>query len=215
MMGKDCERILSNINMLKDTLSTQISLLTNTITGQMKIEYKGGNIHGSAEDVSFDQIYDVQEVENKTQTSSFIYPILKIYDKLKPDIDKMKALEDDMYTPSNTFNNSYGSPWKELKMMNESLIKIREFGVTNSEIGFNGQKMVLITLMNTAAAYVVDTKWAMTYYHDYIQRGYDYKYNAMKPSVTFKKGVSSRSIGNVNQSYTENVNIPNASIAPF
>ena len=56
---------------------------------------------------------------------------------------------------------------------------------------------------------VTDAKWAMLTYHDYIQRGFDAKFNDKRPSIAFKQAnKKDESIGNIRQDFEENVNIP-------
>lgn len=216
MMGKDCERIVVGINNVKDIINSQIISLSSSIaTQRMTMEYKGGDIHGSAEDVSFDKLYDVQEIEDTMTSSSYLSAIESAMGSINTDVSKMKKLERSMYTSSNQFNNSYGSPWKELKMLENSIKEIRNYCSNNPVLKFLGQKVGLVTLMNAALSYAVDSKWAMIYYHDYIQRGYDHVYNGDRASIEFRKAREKTTIGNINQDYSENVNIHKKSIAPF
>lgn len=195
-MGKDCERILSSINKIKDIISSSITNISNAANYRINSEGE----------------HNEQEREHEVDTS-FISSIESEFDSFSIDMEKMKSLESNMYTNSTNFNNSYGSPWKELHVLENSIKTIINFDTSGTK--FIGGKITLLGIMNIALSAAVDAKWALTIYHDYIQRGFDAKYNSKTPSVVFKKANKEDSIGNVNQNFTENVNIPAKSIDPY
>lgn len=195
-MGKDCERILISINKIKDLLNSSIANISNAANYRINSEGE----------------HNEQEREHTIDTS-YISSIKSEFDSFSIDIDKMKSLESNMYTNSTTFNNSYGSPWKELHVLEDSIERLIDFDTNSTK--FIGGKITLLGIMNIALSAAIDAKWAITIYHDYIQRGYDAKFNSKTPSVVFKKANKEDSIGNVSQNFTENVNIPKKTIDPY
>ena len=102
-----------------------------------------------------------------------------------------------------------------LTKLNESITLLENYSSSHSQLNWLSEKSALLGLLNTILALSVDAKWALITYHDYIQRGYDNKYNNNTPSVTFNDGVGKKSIGNIDQKFDENVHIPQPSVDPF
>lgn len=203
MMGKDCERILASIISIKNVITDAIKGISDN--ANYKITVKGSH---SKDDTS---ITLTEEPHISSNISSYIGNIKSVYSSFSGDMDKMNSLASSMYTSVETFNNSYGSPWRELKDLEESINNVISFGDSSSL----GSNIAILGLLNIALVCTVDAKWALLTYNDYIQRGFDTKFNSNAPSITFKKANKKRTIGNINQSFAENVNIPEESIDPY
>lgn len=188
MMGKDCERIVTGINNVKDEIAKQIKLLS-----------------------------DVPILGTPLSRLAYVYegPIRNAMNKMDSDISKMNELNDGLYTSSESFNNSYGSPWKELNLLQKSVKDIKDRADIYKDILTLEEKLSLLHLMHISLSRSVDAKWAMIYYHDYIQRGYDNKFNGNIPSITFASGSDKETTGNLNQQFDENVHIPEKNIDPY
>ena len=193
MMGKDVERIVAEIDGVKDALVAGIQFLCTNSNYQIQTE----GVHG--------------EAEIPVPGSGFMIAAMTALSNMEADIGKMDELKAGLYTSANSFNNSYGSPWTELNSLKAAVTTANNFDVVN----FMGDRLCLLGHMQIALSRAVDAKWAMTIYHDYIQRGFDNKFNNNEPSIKFNAGINRESTGNLKQEYSENVNIPKESIDPF
>ena len=203
MMGKDCERMLSEIIIVKDAITNAIKGLSGS--SSYRIITKGSHGEHSTDMTTYE--------DENIDITSYVTMVTNAYESFKDDNIKMNSLESNMYTDVNNFNNSYGSPWKELHTLEESINNIIDLDLSNGK--YMGGKIALLGLMNVALSCVIDAKWALITYHDYIQRGFDSKFNGNIPSVTFKKANNQESTGNISQTFDENVNIPEESIDPY
>jgi len=145
----------------------------------------------------------------------FILPIVNAITAIKSDCTNMTLLKDGLYVDSTEFNNQYGSPWSEFDNLNKSITNIKKYAEAHPVITIIEEKVALLGLLNVVLSSSIDAKWALTMYHDYIQRGYDHKFNDDKPSITFTSGIDKETIGNIYHEYSENVNIEQPSIDPF
>lgn len=203
MMGKDCERMLSEINGIKDALISAIKGVSSSIN--YRIKTKGSHGEHGIELIGYE--------EPNGSVAQYVSSVKSAYSSFSSDNSKMKSLESNMYTSSNSLNNSYGSPWKELHVLEESINNISSFNSGSGQ--YIGGKIELLGLLNIALSCAIDAKWALITYHDYIQRGFDTKFNDNEPSITFKKANKKDSIGNINQDFKENVNVKQPSIDPY
>lgn len=207
MMGKDVERILAGINAVKDSALSSINSLSNGSGYRMEMEATHGGTSTSK--------CTPKEKEKASSASAFIEPIKQSMESIADDCGKMDSLCSGLYTSANTFNNGYGSPWTELNKLNESISSVEAFTSAHSDLKWVSEKCTLVALLSIIVSAAVDAKWALIHYHDYIQRGYDNKYNENNPTIKFTSGLNKESIGNINQEYHENVNIKKPSIDPF
>mgnify|MGYP001104294274 CR=1 FL=1 len=199
MMGKDCERIFSYINGIKDAASSSAVALSNATAYQIKHKSQHAGI-GSGECIS-------KETEVPIGASTFSSPITNAWDSMDPDYNKMKTLEKGLFTDPSNFNNSYGSPWAEMHKLKKAIDDMKDYVSSHPTLYFMGEKVGLLGIINLVHSSSVDFKWALIKYHDYTQRGYDTVFNANKPSITHKKSKNKKSIGNLKQKYDENVNV--------
>ena len=194
MMGKDIERIVSLICNMIDVIESCIDTVASS--AHYRIETQGE--HGE------------KEKKNELQTT-FLKSAESALMAMEDDINKMNNIRDQLYTSSTTFNNSHGSPWKELNDMKRS---IQEF-IGFSEIIYMGHRVHILGLMQQALSRTIDAKWAIIIYHDYIQRAYDNMYNGNLPSIRFPGEDMKESTGNIKGSYIENVHIPKTNYDPY
>lgn len=204
MMGQDVERILAGINAVKDAaVAAAQSLASSTAYKIVSSAEHAGTAFGHCAPFEI-------EVPAGNVTSS----IKSAVDCISGDCGKMNSLSNGLYTNSSSFNNGYGSPWTELNKLTEAIDNAVSFESSNGT-DYVGNKAALLSMINIVISYAVDAKWAIIYYHDYIQRGYDNKYNGNEPSIKFTTGIEKETVGNVNQEFEENVHIKKPSIDPF
>ena len=207
MMGKDVERILSGINAVKDMAMSRVSVLAGVSSYRLESEAThGGTSTGKC---------TPKEKERLATASTYIDPIRRAMESIADDCSKMNTLGENLYTSANTFNNGYGSPWTELNKLNEAISNAEKYASGHSDLQWSNEKSAFLSLLSVIVSAAVDAKWALTIYHDYIQRGYDNKFNDNIPSIKFTSGIEKESIGNIKQDFKENVNIKKKSIDPF
>lgn len=218
MMGKDCERIIGSLNKLKDELANAILSLASSTSYRMEVltsdhTHPTSNIPDVGVVVTNGTHPNAKEKEEVVSGSSIVAAISSAIGSFEEDSGKLDGLESGLYTESTTFNNSYGSPWTEIQKLQSALTAVKSFG--SGDLRFVGEKAALIGLLSMAMAYAVDAKCAVITYHDYIQRGYDAKYNDKEPSITFKRPNKKDTIGNIDQDFEENVNVERPTYDPF
>lgn len=206
MMGKDCERISKGIYDISNAISS--ILLEVSSLNEPPIKVDGSHSHN--EDGSSTKLVFLEK-DTPVDMSGYISKIRDVYDSIKDDIEKMGKLGSELYTNISTFNNSIGSPWLEVKSFKTAIEQIIGYGGSD----FVGNRSTMISLLNIALSRSIDAKWGILMYHDYLQRGFDAKYNEKLPSVRFKNANKKDSIGNIDQDFEENVNIPRPSLDPF
>lgn len=193
MMGPDCERISSGIDGVKDALVSGIQRLANASAYQITTT----GTHG--------------ESETPHPASGFTTGAVAALAGLSPDIGKMNTLQGSLFTSVSSWHNSYGSPWTELNNLSDAV----NAAAAADNVVYMGDRVKLMGLMCIALNRAVDAKQSLGQNNDYVQRGYDHKFNGDNPSITFKDGLNKITVGNVEQGYTENVNVPKPSKDPF
>lgn len=206
MMGKDCERILGGISSVKESLQDALMTMSGMVNGPMKM--KKFKIHHND---GLDEEFELEEKELEA-TSRTLVSIEESFKPLIPDVDKMMNLKKHLYTDVSSFNNSLGSPWAEIKQLQSVIDQVKE---VVTDLKYASQILSIMPLISTAISYAVDAKIALITYHDYIQRGYDAVYNNKRASIQFTTGYARKTVGNISQKYSENVNIEPESIDPF
>lgn len=191
MLGKDCERMIASIDSIKFAIEHAILVVGSSAAYQINTE----GTHG--------------EKEIGNSVSGILESVSTMAGQISGDVGKMNQLGNGLYTSTNSFNNSCGSPWAEISALNDVLTSL------NGSITYMGDRINALAQLQIAYGRAIDAKWAIIYYHDYIQRGYDHKYNNNDPSITFKAGLHRNTIGNVTQDYDTNVNIKQPSIDPY
>lgn len=207
MMGKDCERILSTIISIEDSISDSIMKLSEILNTPVII--KADHNHGEEGSITK---FEFKEKEDEIDISDLISEIDGSISGFNKDMKILSSLEEGLYTDKTSFNNSNGSPWSEIHRMEKSIKQLKNLVSPGK---YNGGKTGLIALMSVALASCIDAKWALIMYNDYIQRGFDAKENDKKPSITHKGSDKKETIGNIKQDFDENVNIPKESLDPF
>lgn len=134
---------------------------------------------------------------------------------LTDDANKMNEISKNMYTDTETFNNTYGSPWKEINMLKEKIDKLEEYVTGHATLQWMGEKFALISYMQIIISYAVDAKWAITTYQDYIQRAYDYQFNNKSASIAWDDFENGATTGNKNQNTPGSVNVDRESDDPY
>lgn len=203
MMGADVEAMISGVDGVKDAAMDAIISLANA-TGYQLISsamHAGVNAGPCAP----------QEVP--VSPGDCVSGISSAMAAISSNMGKMGGLDSGMYTGSNTFTNSIGSPWKELNQLQKAVSAATSYACP---LNWVGSKAGLLALLNMVVQCAVDAKSAITSYHDWVQRGFDHVYNGDVPSITHTTDPQGgQTIGMVNQQYNDNVNIPQPSIDPF
>lgn len=193
MMGKDCERVAAGINNIIDALCSGITALSSACSYQLNTVGEHG------------------EAEIPNPASGFVAAAMSALGGVSDDLGKVGDLGSSLYVSSSSFNNSCGSPWSEVDKLKSAM-----FALPGADsLTWRGDRTKLLCLMTVALNRAIDAKWAIIIYHDYLQRGFDNKYNGNEPSITLQETLDREGIGIVRQDYTENVNIPQESIDPF
>lgn len=156
-------------------------------------------------------IYEREHIELSLE---FVSTIISLGVILGDDANKMQEIANNMYADIKTFNNSYGSPWKEIYILKEKIDKLEEYANGRSTLQWIGEKFAIINLMQVILSYTVDAKCAITYYQDYMQRAYDHQFNDKTSSVAWEDMEKGATIGNRDQN-TGSVNIQRESDDPY
>ena len=198
MYGKDIENIIKNINDIYNTAVSCMQTVAGACGGSVRTQssHAGegyGSCYPSEISVSMPNISTITSIWGKQTWYT-----------------KLKKIQSEMYTNSNEFNNSIGSPWTEVDNLKKVLdmVSSRNYGSYSRDIAGIGLMLSQVT------AACVDAKWAIITYNVYIQRGFDTIFNG-SPSVTFKTGLNKTSMGNINQNIDENINIKKKQVSPY
>ena len=204
MMGKDVEKIIQYIEEIKSGAITAINQLANSTAYQMKSRATHGGLSTAS----------CTPEEREVSASSSIGHISTPMGKLEEYCDSMDTLEKKHYINSDEFNNCIGSPWGELKKLRAAVSMAETYSANSMD--YIGEKAGMLSVLCMVYTTATDAKWAIIYYHDYIQRGFDHVFNKDEPSITYNNGLEDeQTTGNVTQKYDENVNIPVPSIDPY
>lgn len=205
MMGKDVERVASGIDAVKNAASAGIVSLASATAYQLVSRDQHAGI-GTG--VCHPHEIEVPDGDPMAAVSAAM-------SAMSDDTGKVAAIGSDNYVGTTSYNNSTGSPWTEMAKLQEAVAQGAAYSGAHAPFNYVGEKAGMLALLNMIMSAAVDAKWAIITYHDYLQRGYDNKYNGNEPSVTFQVGLNRESVGNVDQDYEENVNIPRPSADPF
>lgn len=199
--------------MLQGNSPTGGSGLTGHVSDQLTYpdEYTD-DTHPDHPNIDPSSIYEKEDLELALQFTSTIISLGVL---LGGDADKMQTIADNMYTDTETFNNSYGSPWKEINMVKEKIDKLEDYANSHATLQWVGEKHALIALMQMIIPYAVDAKWAITHYQDYMQRAYDHQFNDKQSSVTWEDSEKGATNGNKDQDTPGSVNIVRTSDDPY
>ncbi len=173
------------------------------------------DLHKDHQHIEPERLYEREHPEPATK---YITPIANFFGSdVILDIIKMKQIDKNNYVGVNSFNATYGSPWKEMYRLQDQIETVKEYGNKYPELQWIGEKHTLKSLMQLALTYTIDAKWAISMYHDWIQRGYDTMYNDNEPSITWDRfdGPTKESIGIKDQDYKENINLEKPTLDPY
>ena len=135
----------------------------------------------------------IYEQEHEEVSMQFVSELLLMKDQLKEDAGRMDSISQDMYTDANTFNNTYGSPFQEIKNLMNKLEDIKTYTDQLAILQWQSQKLVLMNLLSVVVSYAVEAKCALIVNHDFAQRGYDDTYNGKRSSIawdSFEQGAT-------------------------
>ena len=140
-----------------------------------------------------------------------------VYQLLNDDYIKMKHIDELNFADKSNFNNSIGSPWSEFDNLMETLKCFIDY---KSSIDFNNaskdELQVLSNYVSIISIRIVDFKWALITYHDYVQRAFDNIYNDNVPSITFSNDSrGTQTTGNLSQKISNNVSVKDTDITPY
>lgn len=157
-------------------------------------------------------IYEREHIE---LTLPYVSSLISMGVVLGDDAGKMQQIADNMYTDTETFNNSYGSPWKEVNMLKEKIDNLEAYANDHSTLQWLGEKFALINLIQLIVQYAIDAKWAITHYQDYMQRAYDSQFNNNSSSMSWDDMEKGATIGNRDQNTPGSVNLDRKTEDPF
>lgn len=214
MMGKDCERIASSIDKMIDAASEAIEAIAKLNTPPIKV--KADHTHSDEGAGPASRTFFIEK-ESPSSMQGPLSKVSSILTGLSEDLGKLGVLKKGLYTDTKSFNNSIGSPWTEIERLKSFIEKVASY----SGEDYVGDRSIVIALLSSVVSSAVDAKWALILYSDYIQRGFDHKFNDNEPSITFDKNYQRdeldvrKTIGNRNQPIDENVHIKQGNYDPF
>ena len=203
MHGGDIERMLSIIDAIKDATHGGVCSVAAGNSYQLKTKCNGENCIACPTKTCAGNTTQEIPVPIGNPMDS-IWPVVE---QLKDDQEKMGILNSNMYTGTTNFNNSVGSPWKEIDKLMSVAETAKAYADGNNPFNWVSQKASMLAHLNALISYAIDAEYALTIYHDYVQRGYDHKFNGDTPSFTWKQTIDETTIGNMKQDYSENVNV--------
>ena len=206
MMGKDVESMIKDIEKIQSACISAITNLSNATSYQLiSREEHAGSAFGAC---------SPKEIE--VSANSGMAGVVSAMGALMTNYDKMCTMEKEHYVGSAEFNDSIGSPWYELKRLKNAVDAGKAYEASAAPLNYVGDKAGMLAMLNMILTVATDTKWAILYYHDYIQRGFDYMFNGNEPSITYTNGLEGKqTIGNIKHEYEENVHLPEESIDPY
>lgn len=203
MHGGDIERMLSIIDQIKDVSQSQVCAVAGANSYQLRTRCNGENCTSCP--VKSCKGNTTNEIPvNMSNPMDSVWPVVQ---QLEEDRSKMNTLNENMYTSSTNFNNSVGSPWKEIEKLMTVAEAAKGYADGNNPFPWVSQKASMLAHLNCIVSYAIDAEYALTIYHDYVQRGYDHKFNGDSPSFTWKQTIDETTLGNLKQDYSENVNV--------
>ena len=203
MMGQDIDRMVGEIDAVREACMSVIKSLAAATNYQMPSD----ETHGGTSTAP------CKPIEHPIPVGPVTAPITAAMGALSGDYGKMSSLESSHFEGSTSWNNCIGSPYKELHVLKECVEATASY---DGPLDWVGWKAGMLAMVNMTLAAAVDAKWAVTYYHDYSQRGFDSNFNGNRPSITWQAGLDKQTIGNVEQQkYDENVVIPTPPLEPF
>lgn len=214
MMGKDCERILSSINKMINAVSEAIEDIAKLNAPPVRV--KADHTHADEGKGEASKTFFIEK-ESRVSMSGPLSKVVNILTDLSPDLGKLGSLKEGLYTETTSFNNSIGSPWAEIENLKKAIDKVTGY----SGEDYIGDRNAVIALLAATVSRAVDAKWALVYYHDYIQRGFDYQHNDHDPSIVHRKNYLEDELdvpytmGVKNQQIEENVHIKKGNYDPW
>jgi hypothetical protein len=112
---------------------------------------------------------------------------------------KVHAIQEDLYVDRSGMHNPQGSPWWELEDLNTKYNQAKEYAEAHPQLQWIGEKHALLNLLQNMVSAILNAKFAVIQYQDYLQRGYDQVHNGDKPSVTWDDFKNGRTDGNLKQ----------------
>lgn len=192
MYSNDIERVLSNLNNLKDTLASQIDYLIE-LTKYRLWNTEHQHICPGFGITLTERNYEDSDGDNyhPIQTAEITDPILNLYHAgFEVDNQQAQIIKGKLYKAENSVNNQYGSPWTEFTKLTERIQKIEQFGNEHPILYWSNEKRALIELMQVALTFTIDAKSSLVNYHDLLSRGYDEIYNQQNESIQWEYNIA-------------------------
>lgn len=192
---------------------TNGSGLVNHVTDQLTypVEYKD-DTHPTHKHIEHSIIYEREHIEMAVTYAS---TIIAMGVMLGDDVNKMEEIKNNMYTDVETFNNSYGSPWKEVNILKSKIDELEDYVVNHPILQWQSEKFALINILQIILSYAVDAKTSISSNQDYIQRGYDHQFNKDISSISWDDFEKGGTIGNRDQNTPGSVNLQRETDDPF
>ena len=182
MFGQDVERILLVLNKIKDEAANQIQSLTSISSYRLDDERHRHIRDGENRYTDWEISREEPQPDN---AFTYSQPIVELGNNLDEDIQKMNQIEDKMYNDINKFNNEYGSPWKELRLLKEKINNMDAYANAHPDIKWLAEKHCLMHLIQIVLSFASDAKYANLIFQDWTQRAYDNQFNDNKPSISW------------------------------
>lgn len=157
----------------------------------------------------------IYEREHRCPAAGYTPEIIRLLGELNKDIDCLREIDREQYNRPANFNNNYGSPWTEMYDLQFHIQQALQYAALYPQLQWIGEKQSFMHLLQLVVHTGMDAKFAIIYYHDWIQRAYDHMFNKDEPSIYWDHFKHGNTIGNVKQPFDENVKIPEEDPNPF
>jgi hypothetical protein len=181
MLGPNVEKTLQVIDKLM-VASASLSVQTfnpvrtklddGTITGSTS--HGGGDSHDhGAGQLQVSNWYATEVPQTHTVSNvSKLRPIKAEFDAL---VQKIQMIDKNVYVKKTDMHNSIGSPYTEIYRLQEALNNVVSYTKTTTLIGEHVNATIEAgRLLNRTIQLIVDAKWAVIQYADYLERGFEY-----------------------------------------
>jgi len=209
MMGKDIERMLSEVDAVKKVTLDCI----NDFAGRTAYQLTH---YGPHDVVLIPWSPPCYPIELEYPVGPIMPPIDAAMVPLLIDMGKMDTLKGLVYAGAGSLNNSISSPWTELEDLKKAWTNADIYHGSYVPFNYLGEKTGMLAHLNAVYTACVDCKAPLMVYYHTIQQGWDHNMNGNSPSISWNDDLNGRkTIGLGSQSYSGAVAVPGKSNDPY
>jgi len=186
MYGSNVEGVLTNvnncINVYRNVLTTQMSYRLTDIIDDLTVigmsANSGGTVHshgagtymatGTRREFEVPISIDIDSIKNALKA-------------LIIDNEVFKKIEKSQYMNRYSILNGLGSPFTEMDQCLEEIQKVVSYYESKNPFNYLGEKVTFFMLLNKTIPLLINLKYALILYSDWLERGYNY---IGKPNIT-------------------------------